>query len=167
MKGFGCELLCYDPVQRTEVAALGARYVELATLYQEADVISLHCPLLPQTKHLINEQSLSLMKPSVMLINTSRGGLIDSNAVLQALKKKKLGYLGLDVYELESDLFFEDLSAEIIDDDIFQRLLTFPNVVITGHQGFFTKEALETIAKTTLDNLTILLQGKSCENLVI
>lgn len=166
LKGFGCRLLCYDPVENELALNLGAQYVDLTTLYQSADIISLHCPLLPQTHHIINEQSLNLMKEGVMLINTSRGSLIDSQAVLAGLKNKKIGYLGLDVYELESDLFFEDLSDQIIDDDIFQRLLTFPNVVITGHQGFFTKEALTTIAQTTLANLHELLTNKTCDNLI-
>ncbi len=161
LKGFGCQLLCHDPVENPLALALGVNYVDLNTLYQNADIISLHCPLNAHTAHVINAESLSLMKNNVMLINTSRGGLIDSKAVLQALKQKKIGYLGLDVYELESKLFFEDMSAEIIDDDVFQRFLTFPNVLITGHQGFFTKEALNTIAKVTLQNLDNLLHKKS------
>ncbi|WP_448247684.1 2-hydroxyacid dehydrogenase [Thalassotalea agariperforans] len=166
LKGFGCQLLCHDPVENPLALALGVNYVDLNTLYQNADIISLHCPLNAHTAHVINAESLSLMKNNVMLINTSRGGLIDSKAVLQALKQKKIGYLGLDVYELESKLFFEDMSAEIIDDDVFQRFLTFPNVLITGHQGFFTKEALNTIAKVTLENLDNLLNKKACQNLI-
>ena len=166
MNGFGCKLLCYDPEPSQAARALGVKFVSLQMLFQESDIISLHCPLLPKTHHIINEESLALMKDNVMLINTSRGGLIDSSAVLKALKSKRIGYLGLDVYELESELFFEDLSDEIIEDDIFQRFLTFPNVVITGHQGFFTKEALETIAKTTLKNLDNLFSQHGCNNLI-
>lgn len=166
LTGFGCKIICYDPIDNPEAIRLGAEYVDLDTLYSSSDIISLHCPLVPQTQHLINVESIELMKDKVMLINTSRGGLIDSNAVLKELKRKKIGYLGLDVYELESDLFFEDLSGEIINDDIFQRFLTFPNVVITGHQGFFTVEALETIAQTTLRNLHHILTGKVCRNLI-
>ena len=166
LKGFGCELLCHDPVENPIAIELGVKYVDLNTLYQSSDIISLHCPLVPQTQHLINQAAISQMKPNVMLINTSRGALIDSHAILTALKRKKIGYLGLDVYELESELFFEDLSNEIIDDDIFQRLLTFPNVLITGHQGFFTVEALETIAQTTLTNLHQLLSDEECLNII-
>lgn len=166
LNGFGCQLLCYDPVENPLALALGVKYVDLTTLYQDADIISLHCPLNANSAHLINAESIALMKNNVMLINTSRGGLIESKAVLQALKQKKIGYLGLDVYELESKLFFEDMSAEIIDDDVFQRFLTFPNVLITGHQGFFTEEALNTIAKVTLENLANLLHKKACENLI-
>lgn len=166
LKGFGCQLLCHDPVENPLALALDVKYVDLTTLYNSADIISLHCPLNANSAHLINAESIALMKNNVMLINTSRGGLIDSKTVLQALKQKKIGYLGLDVYELESKLFFEDMSAQIIDDDVFQRFLTFPNVIITGHQGFFTKEALNTIAKVTLENLDNLLHKKGCENLI-
>lgn len=158
LKGFGCQLICADPVICPEAQALGAEYVELDKLFSEADIVSLHCPLLPQTKHIINDQSLAKMKANAMLINTSRGGLVDSYAVVKALKQQRLGYLGIDVYELESNLFFEDLSGEIIQDDVFARLLTFPNVLITGHQGFFTEEALTTIAKTTITSIEQLLQ---------
>lgn len=166
LTGFGCEIICNDPIVNPEAVRLGAKYVDLDTLYSSSDIITLHCPLVPQTQHLVNMESIELMKDSVMVINTSRGGLIDSSTILNALKQKKIGYLGLDVYELESDLFFEDLSAEIINDDIFQRLLTFPNVVVTGHQGFFTVEALETIAQTTLENLSNILEEKACNNLI-
>ncbi|WP_448212468.1 2-hydroxyacid dehydrogenase [Colwellia sp. MEBiC06753] len=157
LNGFGCQLLAHDPIENKQVKALGASYVSFEQLCQQADIISLHCPLLPSTKHLINEQSLRLMKPEVMLINTSRGGLIDTHSVINALKHKQLGYLGIDVYELESNLFFEDLSGEILQDDQFARLSTFPNVLITGHQGFFTEEAISTIAQTTISSLTALL----------
>ncbi|MFD2167418.1 2-hydroxyacid dehydrogenase [Thalassotalea euphylliae] len=163
LKGFGCHLLCSDPTENDEAVAMGCRYVSADTLFEESDIISLHCPLLPQTKHIINEQSLAKMRPDVMLINTSRGGLIDSHAVVKALKERRLGYLGIDVYELESSLFFEDLSGEIIQDDVFARLSTFPNVLITGHQGFFTQEAISTIAKTTISNLQHLLEKKTLD----
>jgi len=154
LKGFGCQLLCHDPQPDPQVVKeLGADYVSLEQVLQQSQVISLHCPLTTQTQHMINQQSLALMQDGVMLINTSRGGLLDTNAVIQALKSKKVGYLGLDVYEMESELFFEDKSCDIIQDDTFQRLLTFPNVLITGHQGFFTREAMQHIAHTSINNL--------------
>ncbi|MCU4675330.1 2-hydroxyacid dehydrogenase [Catenovulum sp. 2E275] len=164
LTGFGCKLLCYDPNQSEQIKAVGGRYVELDQLIAQSDIISLHCPLMPQTQYLINHASIDKMKPNVMLINTSRGGLLKTDDVLQALKQKKIGYLGLDVYELEANLFFEDLSTEIIDDDIFQRLLTFPNVLVTGHQGFFTEEALNCIAQTTLNNVITILNGEKTGN---
>ena len=153
LKGFGCKIICFDPNESTEVTDLGGTYVSLDTLFTESDIISLHCPLMPQTHHLINDRSIAQMKDGVMIINTSRGGLVDTQSVIQGLKNHKIGYLGLDVYEMEGDLFFEDKSLEIIQDDVFQRLLTFPNVIITGHQGFFTQEALQKIAYTTIQNI--------------
>jgi D-lactate dehydrogenase len=164
LKGFGCQILGYDMHQNSGFEALGAKYVELPELFAASDIISLHCPLTPETYHLINEQALEQMKQGVMLINTSRGALIDTQAVTNALKSKKIGYLGLDVYEQESDLFFEDLSQEVIQDDVFQRLLTFPNVLITGHQAFFTENALKNIAETTISNITDFEQGHPCPN---
>ncbi|GGO73227.1 2-hydroxyacid dehydrogenase [Bowmanella pacifica] len=158
--GFGCHILCHDPYPSDEIAALQGKYVPLDNLFEQADIISLHCPLTPDTKHMINSQSLAKMKEGVMLINTSRGALIDTQAVIQALKSRKIGFLGLDVYEMEGDLFFEDLSDQIIQDDVFQRLCTFPNVLITGHQGFFTHEALVQIAQTTVNNLRLAAKGK-------
>lgn len=154
MLGFGCQLICYDPTPNPELEGTAARYVELPTLWQNSDIISLHCPLLPSTHHLINAQSLQQMKPGVMLINTSRGGLIDTRAVIAALKVQKIGHLGLDVYEEEADLFFENNSNKILYDDTFARLQTFNNVMITGHQAFFTEEALTAIANVTIRNLT-------------
>lgn len=151
--GFGMELLCYDIQVNDELVKAGVRYVPLEELWTESDVISLHCPLNPQTQHMINADSLALMKDGVMLINTSRGGLIDTKAVIKALKSRKIGYLGLDVYEQEADLFFQDLSGQLIEDEVFKRLLTFPNVLITGHQAFFTQEALQQICQVTSDNL--------------
>ena len=166
LKGFGCQLLTYDLHPNPECQALGTKYVELPELFQNSDIITLHCPLTPETNHLINAQTLGQMKQGVMLINTSRGALIDTQAVIGALKSRKIGYLGLDVYELESNLFFEDLSEDVIQDDVFQRLLTFPNVLITGHQAFFTENALKSIAETTLANITDFEQGNPSPNQV-
>jgi D-lactate dehydrogenase len=153
LKGFGCRILCYDPFESQEVKDVGAQYVDLDTLLTESAIVSLHCPLNEDSHHMINRESLQQMQDGVMLINTSRGGLIDDRAIIDGLKSKKIGYLGLDVYERESELFFTDHSQDIIQDDNFQRLITFPNVLITGHQGFFTAEALNEIAHVTLDNI--------------
>lgn len=153
LHGFGCRLLCHDIKPNPQLTELGGRYVPLAELYAQSNIISLHCPLTPDTKHLINHYSISSMQDGVMLINTSRGALIDSKAVIAGLKQRKIGYLGLDVYEQEADLFFENLSEQVNDDEVFKRLLTFPNVLITGHQAFFTKEALQEICQITSDNL--------------
>ena len=166
MKGFGCNLLAYDIYQNPKCLEMGVEYVELSELLAKSDIVSLHCPLTPDSYHLINATTLEQFKSGAMLINTSRGGLIDTKAVIDALKSKKLGYLALDVYELEGDLFFEDLSLEVIQDDVFQRLLTFPNVVITAHQAFFTKNALKNIAQTTLSNITEFEKTGKCENTV-
>ncbi|MFN6463482.1 MAG: 2-hydroxyacid dehydrogenase [Nostoc sp. DedVER02] len=164
MKGFGCNLLAYDVYRNPELEALGGRYVELPELFANSDIISLHCPLTPETHHLINAEAIEQIKSGVMLINTSRGALIDTQAVIEGLKSGKIGYLGVDVYEQESELFFEDLSGEIIQDDIFQRLTTFPNVLITGHQAFFTAEALHNIAETTFANIADIENGRPCAN---
>lgn len=160
LKGFGCNVIAYDPTESDKVKALGVEYKSLDELYVESDIISLHCPLTNNTHHLINQQSISKMKKGVMIINTSRGGLVDTLAVISGLKSEKIGYLGLDVYEEESDLFFEDFSNTVLQDDVFARLLTFPNVVITGHQAFFTREALDAIAMVTLNNLNALEDGE-------
>jgi len=152
--GFGSKVIAVDPIVNEECKQLGVEYVTLPELYQRADIISLHCPLTPDTHHLINQQALAKMKPGVMVINTSRGAVLDTKAIIGALKTKHIGYLGIDVYEEEGDLFFEDLSNQVIDDDTFTRLLTFPNVLITGHQGFFTKKAVHNIAEITLQNIT-------------
>lgn len=154
LAGFGCHILASDPVQDAGCIALGVRYMPLDELVGQADIITLHCPLTPETRHLIDSEAIERMKPGVVLINTSRGAVIDTRAVIQALKSGRIGYLGLDVYEEEADLFFEDLSEKVIRDDLFARLLTFPNVLITGHQGFFTVEALSAIAETTIGNIT-------------
>ena len=153
MAGFGCRLLGVDPQPNPACVALGMRYVEMPELLASSDVISLHCPLTPHTRHLINADALSRMKPGAMLLNTSRGAIVDTHALIAALKAGTLGNLGLDVYEEEADLFFRDLSDEVLQDDVFARLLTFPNVLITGHQAFFTEEALTAIAQTTVANL--------------
>ena len=154
LRGLGCRVLAFDPVRSPACEALGVAYVGLATLYAESDIITLHCPLTPATRHLVGEAALAAMKPGVMLINTSRGAIVDARALIAALKRGHVGSVGLDVYEEESDLFFKDLSAEVIHDDVFVRLLTFPNVLITAHQGFFTREACEAIARTTLGSVT-------------
>jgi D-lactate dehydrogenase len=159
MRGFGCSIRAYDPVRNEDVRDLGVRYVDLDTLLDECDVITLHCPLTPETHHLIDEDALRKVKPGVMLVNTSRGALIDTRAVIDALKDGRIGHLALDVYEEEEDLFFEDLSDRVIQDDVFSRLLTFPNVLITAHQAFFTEEALRNIAEATLGNATAFANG--------
>lgn len=154
MIGLGCRVIAYDPFPDEGLQTAGVEYLALDALWPQSDIISLHCPLTPQNHHLINADALLKMKPGVMLINTGRGGLLDTKAVIAGLKSRQVGYLGLDVYEEEGDLFFEDHSSQLLQDDVFARLLTFPNVVITGHQAFFTREALAAIAETTLNNLT-------------
>ena len=167
MLGFGCEVFAFDPkAENRELTARGVRYLPLEQLLPKVDILSLHCPLTPESHYLINRDSLQKMKPGAMLINTSRGGLLDTAAVVEALKSHQLGYLGLDVYEQEGDLFFSDLSNTVVDDDVFQRLLTFPNVVITGHQAYFTREALNAIARTTLGNIREVEAGRPCANAV-
>ena len=164
MHGFGCKLLGYDVQENSALRDLGLQYVDLPTLLGQSDIISLHCPLLPATYHMINENSLQQLKPGAMLINTSRGGLIDTKAAINALKSGQLGYLGIDVYEDEGSLFFQDLSDTVIQDVIFQLLQSFPNVVITAHQAFFTQEAIANIANTTLANITDVEAGNPCAN---
>lgn len=153
LHGFGCRLLGLDPMPNPECLRLGMEYLELEPLLARSDIVTLHCPLTPQTHHLINARSLQQLKPGAMLVNTSRGAVIDTPAVIQALKSGRLGSLALDVYEEEADVFFQDLSDQVIQDDVLARLLTFPNVLITGHQAFFTREALQAIAETTLGNI--------------
>ncbi len=159
MSGFGCDLLGFDPYPNDECRQRGVEYVELSELFSRSHIISLHCPMTPDTHHMIDADAIEQMRDGVMLINTSRGCIIDTRAVIEGLKSEKIGHLGLDVYEEEEDLFFEDLSERIIQDDVFARLLTFPNVLITGHQGFFTSEALTSIAETTLQNATAFKTG--------
>ena len=154
MVGFGCQVLAYDPYPDPRCVEAGATYVEMDALCQQSDIISLHCPLTPQTHHLINETTIKTMRRGVMLINISRGGIIDTRAVIRGLKSGMIGSLGLDVYEEEENLFFRDLSNHVIHDDVFARLLTFPNVIVTGHQGFFTEEALAEIARVTIKNVS-------------
>jgi D-lactate dehydrogenase len=166
MAGFGMQVLAYDPgTPADELLALGARYVPLDTLLAEADIVSLHCPLVPATYHLIDERALARMKRGAMLVNTGRGGLVESNALIGALKSGQLGNLGLDVYEEEGGLFFEDRSNLPLQDDVLARLLMFPNVIVTAHQAFFTREAMNEIAQTTLGNVAA-WQGGTPRNVV-
>ena len=160
LRGFGCSLRAHDPEPADEVRDLGVRYVDLDTLLEECDVVTLHCPLTPDTHHLLDADAFARMKRGAMVVNTSRGGLVDAPALIDALKSGQVGSVALDVYEEEGDLFFEDLSDTIIDDDVFARLLTFPNVLITAHQAFFTEEALQAIARTTIDNLSAFREGR-------
>jgi D-lactate dehydrogenase len=160
MRGFGCRVLATDPYVNEECCSLGVEYVAPAALLALADIVSLHCPLTPETHHLIDADALGQMRDGVMLINTSRGALVDTAAVIDGLKSGKVGYLGLDVYEEEAGLFFEDLSDRVVRDDVFSRLLTFPNVLITGHQGFFTAEAVTNIAETTMSNISAFERGE-------
>ncbi|SFC04193.1 D-lactate dehydrogenase [Parapedobacter composti] len=164
MSGFGCKLIAHDIHEDDTLSAIGVSYRPLSDLFAQADIVSLHCPLLESTRHLINSASLRQMKPGVMIINTSRGGLIDTAAILEGLRSKHIGYLGIDVYEQEDKLFFRDLSQTILNDDTIQLLMSFPNVLVTGHQAFFTMEAMEEIATTTLQNLSRLSQGLEPEN---
>ena len=164
MRGFGCSLRAYDPYPNDNVRDVGVRYVDLDTLFADCDVITLHAPLTPDTHHLIDEAALAKMRPGVMIVNTSRGALIDTPAVIEGLKSGHVGHLALDVYEEEADLFFEDLSDRVIQDDVFSRLLTFPNVFITAHQAFFTEEALTNIAETTLGNAAAFERGERSGN---
>jgi D-lactate dehydrogenase len=161
LRGFGMQVLAYDPYPNKAWAAQqGVEYVDASALAQRSDVISLHVPLTPETRHLIRRETLSLMKPSAILINVSRGALIDTTDLLEALKSHRLGGVALDVYEEEEGIFFEDLSGQVLQDDELARLLTFPNVLITAHQAFLTREALSDIAKMTVDNLEALAGGK-------
>jgi D-lactate dehydrogenase len=164
MMGMGCKVIAYDKYPDKDLETTGVRYVELHELYLKSDIISLHCPLNYETYHIINEYAIAAMKPGVMIINTSRGPLIDSEAIIEGLKKGKVGYVGLDVYEEEEELFFEDLSEMVIQDDVFVRLQTFPNVIITSHQAFFTREAVHNIAETTFNNIKEFFETGTCIN---
>lgn len=164
LRGFGMRLLVSDPYQNQAAIELGAEYVDIDTLLRSSDVISLHCPLFKENYHLLNAEAFAKMKKGVMIINTSRGGLLDSTAAIEALKQGKIGALGLDVYEEEQELFFEDKSNEVITDDIFRRLSACHNVLFTGHQAFLTKEALLAIASTTLNNAKAFAEGRSSGN---
>ena len=166
LNGFGCRVLAFDRHPNPECVKLGVEYVSLDKLLAQSDILTLHCPLTPETHHLIDDEAIALMKPGVMLVNTSRGGVVETLALINALKSGKIGSLGLDVYEEEADLFFEDLSNRVLQDDVLARLLTFPNVIITGHQAFFTRDALDAIARTTLDNISQIERGDPCPNVV-
>lgn len=166
MKGFGCHLLAHDVYENEDFKTIG-EYVSLDRLLSESDIISLHCPLLDSTKHIMNDEAFAKMKPDAMLINTSRGGLIDTKAAIRALKARQIGALGLDVYEGEGSLFYNDHSGEIVHDDDLMRLMTFHNVLVCGHQAFFTQEALQEIAEVTLRNLDDFAAGKQCQNALI
>jgi D-lactate dehydrogenase len=160
LAGFGCRVLAYDPYPSPEVTALGATYVTLEALLAESRIVTLHCPLTPDTYHVMNADAFALLRKGAMLINTSRGGLLDTRAAIAALKSGHLGALGIDVYEEEAALFFEDLSGTVLRDDVFARLLTFPNVIVTAHQAFLTTEALTAIAETTLASITAFAAGE-------
>ena len=161
MHGFGCHLLGYDKYENSDLTALGMQYVTLNELLNRSDIISLHIPLTPETYHLIDRKTSSMIKRGAMLINTSRGALIDARILIPLLKNGHLCAVGLDVYEEESHIYFRDLSDKIIQDDVIARLLTFPNVLITGHQGFFTREALAEIAETVIRNISDFAEGRT------
>lgn len=164
LEGFGMNIIAYDPFPNEE---LNVEYVSVEELFKRSDVISLHCPLTKETKHIINKKSIRMMKDGVYLVNTSRGSLINSEDLLEGLVAGKFGGVGLDVYEEEEGIFYEDRSADIVEDDILARLMTFPNVLITSHMGFFTKEAMEAIAVTTLENAYSLENGLPLANKVV
>jgi len=164
MSGFGCKILAYDIFPDAQLLEKGLHYVPLEELLQKSDIISLHCPLTKENHYLINKETISFMKTGVTLINTSRGGLINTVDIIEALKNKQVKALCIDVYEQEENLFFRDLSSNIIDDDIIQRLMSFPNVLITAHQAFFTEEALTEIAQVTLDSISKLSENRMPEN---
>ncbi len=159
-----CRVLAVDPFHDEHLVSLGVEYVDLDRALAESDLITLNCPLTPETRHLIDAESIATMRRGVMIVNTGRGALIDTQAAIDGLKSGQVGSLALDVYEEEADLFFEDRSQEIIDDDVFARLLTFPNVLITAHQAFLTHEALGAIAETTIDNVVTVASGRPCAN---
>jgi D-lactate dehydrogenase len=167
MLGFGCTVIAYDVVHNEQCIQSGVTYTSLDNLLNNADIISLHCPLTPETYHLIDQKALAKMRDKVTIINTSRGKLVDTKAIINALKTGKVGLLGLDVYEEEEAQFFEDFSAQGIQDDMLARLTTFPNVIVTSHQGFFTQEAMLNIAQTTLSNISQFEQDGSTKNGVV
>ncbi|KGO95135.1 2-hydroxyacid dehydrogenase [Flavobacterium subsaxonicum] len=165
MLGFGCTVVAYDIYEDADLKLLGVTYVTQQEVMQKSDVISLHCPLTADNHYLINKDTLALMKEGVTLINTSRGGLVCTADIIDALKQHKVGHLGIDVYEQEEKLFFRDLSQDIIEDDMIQRLMSFPNVLVTAHQAFFTNEALSQIAQITLGSIASLIKGQEPEDL--
>ena len=166
LSGFGAKLLAYDLYPNPDVAGLVEYVATPADLFREADILTLHSPLTPETHHLVNATTIAQMKDGVFLVNTSRGALLDTAAVINGLKTGKIGYLAIDVYEVEGDLFFRDLSNHVVQDDVFARLLTFPNVLVTGHQAFLTHRALASIAETTLQNFTDFAQSGACRNAI-
>lgn len=166
MQGFGCKILAEDPYPNEELMKSGIEYVEKETVFEQSDIISLHCPLKHESKHLIDKPTINQMKPGVMLINTSRGALINTKAAIKGLKKGKIGYLGIDVYEQEEELFFKDLSENVIQDEDIMQLISFPNVLITSHQAFFTREALQQIAQTTIQNINDFKNDNQLKNQV-
>ena len=166
MVGFGCRLVAHDPYPTQALRELGGAYVDLPELWRASDIISLHCPLVPSTRHLVDDAAIAAMKPGVMLINTSRGAIIDTRAAIAGLKAGRIGWLGLDVYENEGALFFENRRNELLQDDLFARLVAFPNVLVTGHQGFLTREALAGIARSTLANLDAFALGQPCPDAI-
>uniref|UniRef100_UPI00333E8752 2-hydroxyacid dehydrogenase n=1 Tax=Gemmatimonas sp. TaxID=1962908 RepID=UPI00333E8752 len=166
MHGFGCPVLATDVVQQAELIALGVRYVPLDELLRESDIISMHVPLLPDTHHLLNATTLAKTRPGVTIINTSRGGLIDTASLVAAIESGHVGAVGLDVYEEEDGKFFRDLSDTVMHDDVLARLISFPNVLLTSHQAFFTQEAMTTIAETTIANLDDAAAGRASANLL-
>jgi len=164
MSGFGCKVIGFDVHHSLEFEKIGGRYAELEEIQAEADVISLHCPLTPQTHHIVDARMLARVKRGALLINTSRGGLVDTEAAIEALKSGQLGGIAIDVYEQEASLFFKDLSSTVIPDDVIQRLVSLPNVILTGHQAFFTREALTTILDTTLASISDFAAGRPLAN---
>ena len=166
-KGFGCKIIAYDLYPDQELMNNGVEYVELDKLFKSSDIISLHCPLTPENHYMINQETIAMMKDGVTIINTSRGGLINTHEAIEALKNHKIGYLGIDVYEQEEKLFFKDLSAEIIQDDMIQRLMSFPNVLVTAHQAFFTQEALEQISEITMRSISEIKEKGSTDEVVM
>jgi len=164
LRGFGCQLVAFDMKPNDECRAMGVSYVTLEELWTASDIITLHTPLTEQTRHMLNAAAIARMKRGVMIVNTGRGALVDTAALIDGLKRGHIGHVGLDVYEEEEGLFFQDLSSNVIQDDVFARLLTFPNVIVTAHQAFFTHEALRAISHTTLDNLSAFEQGRRSGN---
>jgi D-lactate dehydrogenase len=166
-RGFDCEVLAVDLERKPELIEMGVRYVAPRELAEASDIITLHCPLTPKTRHIVNRDTIGLPKRGFMLVNTSRGALVDAEALIDGLKSGQIGAAALDVYEQEADVFFEDLSDEIIQDDVLQRLLTFPNVLVTGHQAYFTRNALTNIAETTLDSISAFARGEPLANRIV
>jgi D-lactate dehydrogenase len=163
---FRCRVLAVDPTHDDALVQLGVQYVELDEMWPQCDIVSLNAPLMPSTHHLVNADTIARCKPGMMIVNTGRGPLIDTRAAIDGLKSGQIGSMALDVYEEEGALFFEDRSSDVLDDDVFARLLTFPNVLITAHQAFLTHEALDAIARVTLANLDDLAAGRPCPNAV-